>query len=303
MKTIAGLIMKGRIQAVLFASLLALLSLKIPPFSIFSSAAIALVTLRRGGLEGLYVMLIAGVSSALVGAFQFDNFQFVLLYSMVLWLPVWFFAFILREGRQLILTIQLAVLIGMLGVIGFYLFHPDPAQMWLQLMMQLMQNLSEAMGVPLEQQNQAIGSRARVMTGVVAAAMVFSMMFGLFLGRWWQALLYNPGGFRSEFLSIKVNPVVSFVALAVVLTALLMQEATIGEISSNLMILFFVLYSIVGTAVAHVVFASMKNKKIAVPFFYITLVLIPQVTIAIAVFGLADSWINLRGKISNNTIS
>ncbi len=193
----------------------------------------------------------------------------------------------------------MAAIIGMLGVLGFYLLHPDPAQMWLQLMTQLMQNISEAMNVPFEQQAESLAQRARLMTGVVAGAMVFSMLFGLFLGRWWQALLYNPGGFRSEFLAIKSSPLMSYAALLVVSVAVLMKEQAAGEIAGNLMVLFFALYSIVGTAVAHVVFSSMKNSKITIPFLYITLLLVPQVMIAIAVFGFADTWINLRDRIEN----
>ena len=51
---LASYIMRGRLQAMIVASTLALLSLIIPPVSVVSSATVALVTLRRGAVEGLY---------------------------------------------------------------------------------------------------------------------------------------------------------------------------------------------------------------------------------------------------------
>ena len=71
------------------ASSLALLSLMMPPVSVVSSATVALVTLRRGGFEGLYVLVCSSLAAGILGFFATGNYQFALLYVMVLWLPVW----------------------------------------------------------------------------------------------------------------------------------------------------------------------------------------------------------------------
>ena len=52
-------------QAMLVASSLALLSLMMPPVSVVSSATVALVTLRRGAYEGLYVSGCSSLAAAL----------------------------------------------------------------------------------------------------------------------------------------------------------------------------------------------------------------------------------------------
>ena len=121
MTFLAAYIMRGRMQAMMVASSLAVLSLLLPPVSIVSSASVALVTLRRGANEGLYVLICACLSAAVLGFFLFGSFQFALLYGLVLWLPIWLISIVLREGKHLSVAIEIAVLLGILGVIGFYL--------------------------------------------------------------------------------------------------------------------------------------------------------------------------------------
>src|SRR3569623_1583295 len=53
MRGFAQYIMRGRVQAMLVAVAMAILSLVLPPKNYLSSAVIALVTLRRGWQEGL----------------------------------------------------------------------------------------------------------------------------------------------------------------------------------------------------------------------------------------------------------
>jgi len=52
---------------------------------------------------------------------------------------------------------------------------------------------------------------AHFMSGVAAAGSVYGLLFGLFLARWWQAALYNPGGFRADY------PIEHIICLATIL--------------------------------------------------------------------------------------
>jgi hypothetical protein len=274
---------------------LALLSLKFPPISIFSSAAIALVTLRLGAAEGMYILAGADIAAALLGHFLIDSYQFALLYASLLWLPIWLIAILLREGRQLSLSVEIAVFIGMLGVAGFYLYNPDPAAMWSSLLEQMVQQ-----NAPIKDIKGWISEFSRYMTGVFAAGTVFSLLFGLFLGRWWQSLLYNPGGFKQEFLDLNTSRKLATSSLLVLAIAFF-ASGTLSEIAWNMAILLFVLYTVIGTSVLHVVFAQTKLSRYAVPLFYVTLFLVPQVLPPVAVVGLIDAWLNIRKKISNQT--
>lgn len=301
MQFLAAYIMKGRLQAMTVAATLALLSLPFPPASIVSSAAVALVTLRRGAGEGLYVLLCACAAAAVISALLGIGYQFALLYGVVLWTPVWLIAIVLREGRHLAVAIEIAVVLGVVGVLGFYLYQPQPAQVWGQLLAVMIQPMLDANpDVPAEQIKQSAQFFAHFMTGAVAAGMVYGLLFGLFLARWWQALLYNPGGFRAEFLALKGHKQLALASLAVLAVAGLSGGA-IAEFCWNVVVVLFVLYTFIGTAVLHASFSVMKGARFMVPLLYLTLLLIPHVMVAIALCGLTDTWLDLRKKISNQT--
>lgn len=296
MNFLATYIMRGRMQAMIVASSLALLSLMFPPVSIVSSATVALVTLRLGAFEGLYVLACSGVAAGLLGLLTLGNYQFALLYVMVLWLPVWLISIVLREGRHLSLAIEIAVLLGVISVIGCYFYNPELAVMWKTILSQMIK-VAPA-NAPVEDIQHSIEVMSHYMTGVVAAGSVFSLLFGLFLGRWWQAILYNPGGFRQEFLSLSTQPRLAMGSIAVAITAWL-SSGILSEVCWNITILLFVLYTFIGTAVLHSLFAATKLARYAVPMFYVTMFLIPHVMLPVALVGLGDAWLNLRKKNSN----
>ncbi|NOT84933.1 MAG: DUF2232 domain-containing protein [Methylococcaceae bacterium] len=299
MRFIAAYIMQGRMQAMLVASTLAILSLLFPPVSIVSSGTVALVTLRRGANEGLLVLLCSCAASALLGIVLLNNVYFALLYGLALWLPVWVIAVVLREGRHLSLTIEIAVFIGMAMVIGFYLYNGNTSAMWQGLLEQMAQALlQKSPDVPLEKIQQSIAVLARFMTGIFVSGTVYSMLFGLFLGRWWQSVLYNPGGFREEYLKLRVGLTLALASLVIIGIAWA-GLGVFSEVAQNICVLLFVLYTVIGTAVLHAVFSNMSANRFLVPMLYLTLIIIPHTMLLVALIGLADVWLNLRNKQFN----
>ena len=280
--------MRGRIQAMIVATSLALLSLMMPPVSVLSSATVALVTLRLGAKEGLTILGCSSLATAILGFLVIGSFQFALMYVMVLWLPVWLIAIVLRESRSLFLTIEIAVWVGVIGVIGFYLYDADPATLWKSILTQMIP--VEAPVVDLQQKMDML---VHYMTGIIAVGSVCGLLFGLFLGRWWQANLYNPGGFKQEFLFLQCKGRLSVGAFALVGIAVA-TSGVISEIVWNTTILLFVLFAVTGTAVLHTVFSKMKLERFIVPMLYITLFLIPHAILLVALVGLSDPWLNLR---------
>jgi hypothetical protein len=212
---------------------------------------------------------------------------------MVLWLPVWLISIILREGQHLSLAVEIAILIGIVCVIGFYLYTPDPVALWKAVLSQMI-----PADVPVADIQRTIDILVHYMTGVIAAGSVFGLLFGLFLGRWWQANLYNPGGFRQEFLSLSTKPRISIGAIVVLIIAVT-SPVGISEIAWNVCILLFVLFTVIGVAVLHYAFSMMKLGRYMVPMFYITLFLIPHAMLIVGLVGLSDPWLNLRKKIES----
>lgn len=273
------------------ASTLALLSLIVPPVSVVSSATVALVTLRLGALDGLSVLGCSSIAAGLLGFFLIGNYQFALMYVMVLWIPVWLISIVLREGRHLSLAIEIAILLGVLGVIGFYLYADGPTDLWKQILTQMV-----PANAPVENIQHTIDLLAHFMTGVVAAGSVFGLLFGLFLGRYWQALLYYPGGFKAEFLSLKTQPRLALASMAIIAFAWA-APGMLSEIAWNVTILLFVLYTFIGSSILHAVFTNMKLGRYMIPMFYVTLLIIPHAMLPVALVGLIDPWLNLRNKI------
>ena len=256
MKFLVSYIMRGRLEAMLTAATLAVLSLLVPPLSIVSSATVALVTLRRGAFEGLIILGCASLAAALMSAVITVPYQFIILYVLVLWLPIWLIAIVLREGRHLSLAIEIAVLLGIAVVIGYYLYNTDPAAMWKEVLPKMMVSK-----MPVENTEQMLDQVAPFMTGVAAAGGVFSMLLGLLLGRWWQAVLYNPGGFRQEFLSLTVQPKAAMITLVVIGIGMV-SSGKLSQIAWNTTILMALLYTFVGIAVGHTFFCQNQDCPI-----------------------------------------
>jgi len=290
-------------QAIMLASVFALLSLILPPVSIVSSASVALVTLRRGAAEGWYVLICACLASALLGVFLIGSYQFPLAYGLMLWTPVWLISVVLREGRHLFLAIEIVIVIASLAVVGAYLYQPNLAEVWETLLSPLLKPmlLQSNPDMPVADIQRSLGVFYHFMiTGLVAQIYVAGLLAGLFLGRWWQAVLYNPGGFKKEYLSLQGQKGLAIATLAIIGLALLFS-GRVAEICWNVSILLLVLYAFVGTIILHCAFATLKMKRFMIPFLYLTMVLIPYAMIPVSILGLTDTWLNLRNKISNQT--
>jgi hypothetical protein len=286
---LATQIMRGRWQAAGIAIGLAFLSLFMPPISIVSSAAVALVTLRLGAYEGLTVLGISVATISVMGVFLGSS-EFALLYGIILWLPSWILAVLLRAGRKLALAIESAVIIGGVGILSFSLFKPDACAMWKNLLTQM-----SPPNASLDVQPQ-IEALAHYMTGIIAAGTIFGWIFALFLARWWQAQLYNPDGFRTEYLSLSTSKRFALGSLSLIAIAAL-SSGTIAELAANLSILVVVLYTFVGTSVCHSLLSPLKQGRYLVIGFYITVFLIPHLLIPVATIGVLDAWLNLRQRL------
>ncbi len=285
---LATQIMRGRWQASGIAIALALLSLFMPPISIVSSAAVALVTLRLGAYEGLTVFGISLATLGILGVIS-GNVEFALLYGVVLWLPIWVLAILLRAGRQLALAIESAVLLGGAGIVSFSLLKPNSSEMWKNLLMQM-----SPPNAALDVQPQ-IEILAHYMTGIIAAGTIFGWIFALFLARWWQAQLYNPDGFRTEYLGLSTSKRFALGSLSLIAIAAL-SSGGIAELATNLSILVVVLYVFVGTSVCHSLLTPLNQGRYLVIGFYVTVFLIPHLLIPVATIGVVDAWFNLRHK-------
>jgi hypothetical protein len=209
MRGLAEFIMRGRWQA-LAVAVLGSGSLL---FGWISAAAIALVTLRKGTASGGWLVLWAMLPAAIVAAMSGD------MGSVMLLLVAFCLSVILRETVSLPLALIASVPLAMLGGLALIAlngpFLEDLVATFNQALRQLEQDMTS------EQQGElAFTSLAVPQVGaLLAIGNTVVAVLAVLLGRYWQALLYNPGGFGQEFRALRLpqGAVVSLVALGTVL--------------------------------------------------------------------------------------
>lgn len=295
MKALAQFVMRGRSQAALVATVCAMLSLILPLFGLISSAVVALVTLRGGVREGALVVALAALACGVIAALALGAPLVSVALLVLLWLPVWGLAALLRLSRSLALTLQVGAVAGLVVVLIIRLLLDDPAAAWLSLLQPLQDALVKDGMVEPEAAEAVIGEVARWMTGTVAAALVLQWLVGLFIGRWWQALLYNPGGFGEEFRLLRLSRWLGVAGL-VLLVAIGFQRGA-GPVSDVLLVLS-VLWLFQGLAVIH---ALHRNRGLSVGWLvgiYCLLVLfMPHAELLVACIGLVDIGADIRARL------
>lgn len=296
MKALANLIMRGRSQAALVATVTALLSLLVPLLGPVSAAAVGLVTLRNGARQGLLLIAAATLGTGILSALALGSPWLALGILAVLWAPIWVLAVVLHQFRSLALTIQVAGIIGLMIVLVFHASVGDPAAYWLTLLDPLRQSLVAESLIGADASQVLFAELARLMTGIMVAALVLQWLASLFIARWWQATLYHPGGFGDEFRSMRLGRSLGIVAL--VLGGWLILAGGTGLIADLLPILILLLV-LQGLAVAHWLVRTQGVRRGWLIGLYALLVLfMPQTGLLLACVGLVDIWADIRVRVA-----
>ena len=139
-------------------------------------------------------------------------------------------------------------------------------------------------------------SAAQLMTGLVIALTLLGILISLYLGRWWQSLLYNPGGFGREFRELRLGRRMAL-ATAVLVVAALLAGKVAGSLGVELLILAVTIYMIQGLAVAHALVAS-RGASVGwlVGLYFLVLFASPHAMLAVGIAGYADSWLDFRKR-------
>ncbi len=296
MRFLASFAMRGRSQAVMSALVLAVASLFVPPLSILSSAVIALVTLRRGQLEGLVVAGLAGLASGLL-AYMLVASPAPALGFVLLWLPVLVVAVVLRVTRSIPLSVEAALAVGLLAIGVIYLQVSDPAIAWREALEPFSQQLTDAELLAEDQRAMFLEEMARWMTGFFAAVFFLLLVVSVFVARWWQSVLYNPGGFRQEFHALRLHRALGYAGL-LLLGLRLAGFGGGGGLILDLGILLSASLMLQGLAVAHGVSALRKaHPAWLVAMYVLWFFAMPQVSMLLVAIGLADLWFDFRARV------
>ncbi len=304
---LAGFILKGQLQAALVVAAMSLLGLLLPPFTWISAAAIVLVTLVKGYKQGLITSAVGFIGTALLAYVIFANIkvnasftpsdalEMVFYFMLMIWLPAWIEASILKRTVSLAYSLQVLTLLSLAAVAVFYVLYPDFGENWRVYLNQLSTQLaSQADQETLATLQLVEKGIINLLPGLFVSSIMLGTLISLFLGRWWQAVYFNPGGFAKEFQSLSLGRVSAIVALLIITLALLMKSYMLY----SLMIIVIILYLIQGTAIMHAVFRIRKLHKFWIAVIYGLMMFIPQVTLIMVFIGLADSWVDIRRRLT-----
>ena len=289
----ASFIMAGPLQALCFVVLFALLGLFLPIIGLLSSAAIGLVTLRLGWKQGLQTALPASLIVSVAAFLLQTNPLASLLPTLLQWALVLFLATILQvtsSWRQVLTTI-LGITIA--GTLLFHLLVSDVGAFWKAMMqplaeLDIMQQQLQASGVNLE---QVINTAAELATGMAAAMLSLGLTVSLMMARHWQALLYNPGGFKQELRELKLARPVGILMIVLITVALLTGFPLIIDIVIAGMAVFL----FQGIALANNIHHQRNMHRGWLIGFYVLLALMPvRFGLLLATFGVIDSVADFR---------
>ena len=301
MRALAGIIVAGPLQAVLVVALFTVLSFLAPPLtSILSyagAAALALYSLHVGARSGAIVLLGAMLVTGLLTEMLWHQGMTIAVTSLLLWFPVWLIAVVLRETRSLAMAMLALSALAMAGILLVFLWFGDPSQWWLERLSGLINSLADQPEIEIDtgSLHEFAEQVAPFMTGSLAAGLSFAALTCLMLGRWWQSQMVKPGALRKEFYALRLNSMLSLLAMGMFALAAL-KFGSVSALALQWSLVVLVPFLFVGLAVVHATLANLKAARIWLIIIYILMSLLPQAMMLVIVTGLLDPWLDLRRR-------
>ena len=281
MRALAELIMRGRAQAcgvALFGWLLPLVS----------PATVGLVSLRKDSSEGLIVTLWAILPwLALYMAGELSIL--IVLVPLAVLLVVTAIANLLRSSASWQWSLLAAVLISATVAVGLGAVASADINRAVAQATEFIAQVNAQAGS--DQLSYAPGRL--YMVGFLAWLIGFTAVCGLFLSRWWQALLFNPGGFQEEFHGFRLDRTIALILIVFVIAGVglpLEYRPWVELVSLPLLI--------AGLALVHSSVKLMGMGGHWLGLMYFGLFFIAPVGALLVGLGLLDSILNLRSRLA-----
>lgn len=279
----------------------------VPVLGIVGILIATLVTLRKGVLDGAMTTIAATVPYLI--SFGLTGNQEGAI-PLVVWAAVgvavlsnvltWVFAVMLRRHTSWSLILQIAALAGVLVISIVHLAYPSVADWW---GVQLQAYYNQAQGVTgllktssptSDLQLEAINATKQYATGLMVAAVLFNALLQLVAARWWQAIVFSPGGLRRELHGIRL----SHLAGALFVVSLVLSYLG-NSVVLDIMPVLYMLFGAAGLSLVHYFFGMMRSPTVWfwLTLFYVALIIsLPTSVVLIAVLALVDVWFDLRKR-------
>lgn len=292
---LAKFVLKGQSQAALVVASMAVLGLMVPPAAWISAAAIVLVTLVHGQKSGLITTALSSLGAAIFSYLIFATPQVAVIFVLLVWLPAWLMAMILRQTVSLAFSLQVLTAISLFAIALIYMLFPNFGELWREpldrMVVELAQQSDQFSLTELKQTQDWI---IAFLPGLFAGSIMFGTILSLLLGRWWQAVFYNPGGFAEEFQSLNLGKRVAIVAVLIMLMAMFANNV----FAIAMVTVVFVLYGIQALSLLHAAINIRQLNGTWLWVFYVIMFFVPQFLLLLIVASLADPWLDIRRRLA-----
>ena len=294
MRFIARFAMRGPLFAAAAAALAQLASLSIGLLIIVSGAIVGLVALRHGSREGLRVIVLA-TSLTVAARIAFGGAALpMLILCLIVWLPSWLMAINLGRTRQQALPLMMIAVLVTAYAAAIRMVVGDVTAFWFMRLQPLFEILMAESAAQLS--DAQIELIAAQLHGWSLIAM-FCILAAIFLlARWWQAVLFNPGGFGTEFCELRLPRVAMLGAgLAAVALVVLSLSGLNAVLAGDAFVIVVVLFAFQGLAVVHYRARAVALAGGWLTGLYVLLMVTPQIVGPIlATTGVADGLADFR---------
>lgn len=298
MRTLAEFVMRGRMQAALVAFVGNLVPL-------ISPATVALVTLRRSNIEGFLILLWACLPSLVLLTLSDISPVVVTATTLASLVSAYIAAEVLRRTVSLPAALAAILVASSLATASLVLLLPADTRTLAteveRVLTAIANNDSSVEQVTLF--HLLMGATAHNL-GLERISVPFILGFltwlagmhviaSLLLGRWWQGLLFNPGGFQEEFHALRLDK--PFAGLLVL--GLVACNLGGGEYMTWASVLGLPLL-LAGLAFIHHLVKQQELGKIWLVMLYIALVLLGPLSMVLIGVGLLDSFFDFRARLA-----
>jgi len=283
MRSLAEFIMRRRLQAALLVAVTALL----PILIWLGNAALALVTMRLGPRDGAVVLVGAVVLYGAVELLLGGQAMAVAAMLLAVWLPMFGAALVLRVTVSLPLAVLTITGFSLLTVAVWHIAVPNPQAFWEAMLAPVLE------GMPAEEQASMVAFFSTTLVAYVAIGMWANTVIGLLLGRYLQALLYNPGGFREEFHGLRLDRRLAVLALVLLLLASLVGQGAFLQFG----LLLATPFLLQALAMSHALVYQRGWSRFWLVGLYAAL---PFVYVPVALIGILDSFVDFRRRYAEH---
>lgn len=257
-------------------------------FPLISSATIALVSLCKGAKEGMLLFLWISLILVLIQQASTDNPLLAAVTIASLGIMV-IAAKVHRHLASWQWTLVATIVISVACAFSFGLLMGSEVTAFLTTV----EEMFAAINSKQQDAQISLDLTESMLLGIVATLLAVGSVMSLILARWWQAGIYNPGGFQKEFHSYTVEARVALILVIIFLAGQFLPQSS--QIWSDLAALPLL---IAGIALVHFVVKLLGQGAQWLVLLYIGMIMIGKpVTIILLALGITDSLIDLRSRL------